>query len=75
MMQSAIFFRAAGQVFHVIVFAADTLQTFLNVGTGHFFNVFEVGEAISQASDADAQRQLMDASEELTSIRFPGAGK
>ena len=55
----------------------DALLQLINddVGTGHFFNVFEVGEAISQASDADAQRQLMDASEALTSIRFPGAAK
>jgi len=55
----------------------DALLQLINddVGTGHFFNVFEVGEAISQASDADAQQQLMDASEALTSIRFPGAGQ
>ena len=55
----------------------DALLQLINddVGSGHFFNVFEVGEAISQASDPDAQQQLMDASEELTSIRFPGAGR
>jgi NAD(P)-dependent dehydrogenase (short-subunit alcohol dehydrogenase family) len=55
----------------------DALLQLINddVGTGHFFNVFEIGEAISQASDAGAQRQLMDASEALTSIRFPGAVK
>lgn len=55
----------------------DALLQLINddVGTGHFFNVFEVSQAISQASDSDAQQQLMDASEELTSIRFPGAGK
>jgi len=55
----------------------DALLQLINddVGTGHFFNVFEVGEAISQASDSSAQQQLMDASEELTSIRFPGVGR
>ena len=55
----------------------DALLQLINddVGTGNFFNVFEVGEAISQASDPDAQRQLMEASEELTSIRFPGIGR
>ena len=46
-----------------------------DVGTGNFFDVFEVGEAIPQASDSNAQRQLMDVSEELTSIRFPGASR
>jgi NAD(P)-dependent dehydrogenase (short-subunit alcohol dehydrogenase family) len=53
----------------------DALLQLINddVGTGYFFNVFEVGEAIAQASDSNAQRQLMDVSEELTSIRFPGA--
>lgn len=53
----------------------DALLQLINddVGTGHFFNVFEVGKAIPQASDPDAQRQLLDVSEELTSIRFPGA--
>jgi NAD(P)-dependent dehydrogenase (short-subunit alcohol dehydrogenase family) len=55
----------------------DALLQLINddVGTGHFFDVFEVGEALSQASDAHARQQLMAASEELTSIRFPGAGK
>lgn len=55
----------------------DALLQLINddVGTGNFFNVFEVGEAISQATDPDAQRQLMEASEELTSIRFPGIGR
>ncbi len=55
----------------------DALLQLINddVGTGNFFNVFEVGEAISQASDPGAQRQLMEASEELTSIRFPGIGR
>lgn len=55
----------------------DALLQLINddVGTGHFFNVFEVDDAIAQASDADAQRQLMQASEELTSIRFPGSIK
>ena len=52
----------------------DALLQLINddVGTGHFFNVFEVGEAIPQASDPNAQEKLMDASEELTAIRFPG---
>ena len=52
----------------------DALLQLINddVGTGHFFNVFEVGEAIPQASDPNAQEKLMDASEELTGIRFPG---
>ncbi len=55
----------------------DALLQLINddVGTGHFFNVFEVGEAIPQASDPGAQQKLMDASEDLTSIRFPGAAK
>lgn len=55
----------------------DALLQLINddVGTGHFFNVFEVGEAIPQASDSGAQQKLMDASEDLTSIRFPGVAK
>ena len=55
----------------------DALLQLINddVGTGYFFDVFEVGEAIAQASDADAQRQLLQASEALTSIRFPGSVK
>lgn len=53
----------------------DALLQLINddVGSGKFFNVFEVGEAIPQASDPDAQRRLMKASEELTSIAFPGS--
>lgn len=53
----------------------DALLQLINddVGTGPLFYVFEAGEAIPQASDPDARRQLMDASEELTSIRFPRA--
>lgn len=55
----------------------DALLQLINddVGTGHFFNVFEIGEAIPQASDPGAQKKLMDASEELTSIRFPGVSR
>ena len=55
----------------------DALLQLINddAGTGHFFNVFEIGEAIPQASDPDAQEKLMDASERLTSIRFPGAAR
>ena len=55
----------------------DALLQLINddVGSGHFFDVFEVGEAIPQASDPSAQQKLMDASEELTSIRFPGVAK
>jgi NAD(P)-dependent dehydrogenase (short-subunit alcohol dehydrogenase family) len=55
----------------------DALLQLINddVGTGHFFNVFEIGEAIPQASDPVAQKKLMDASEELTSIRFPGVAR
>ena len=51
----------------------DALLQLINddVGTGKFFNVFEVGQAIPQASDANAQQRLMDASAELTSVRFP----
>ncbi len=55
----------------------DALLQLINddVGTGKFFNVFEVGEAIPQASDFDAQQQLMKVSEELTSVRVVEAGK
>jgi NAD(P)-dependent dehydrogenase (short-subunit alcohol dehydrogenase family) len=56
----------------------DALLQLINddVGTGRFFNIFEVGEAIPQASDPAAQRLLLEASAELTSIQFPGiAGK
>ena len=51
----------------------DALLQLINddVGTGHFFNIFEVGEAIPQATDPDAQRKLLEASAALTSIRFP----
>lgn len=46
----------------------DALLQLVNddVGTGKFFDVFEVGEAIPQASDPDAQQRLMKISEELT---------
>lgn len=52
----------------------DALLQLINddVGTGRFFDVFEVGQAIPQASDPDAQRRLMKASMGLTSIAFPG---
>ena len=55
----------------------DALLQLINddVGTGKFFNVFEVGEAIPQASDIEAQQQLMKVSEELTSVRVVEAGK
>lgn len=55
----------------------DALLQLINddVGTGHFFNVFEVGEAIPQASDPSAQQKLMEASEKLTSVRFPGGAE
>ncbi len=55
----------------------DALLQLVNddVGTGKFFNVFEVGEAIPQASDIEAQQQLMRMSEELTSVRAAEAGK
>lgn len=54
----------------------DALLQLVNddTGTGKYFNVFEVGQAIPQASDADAQRQLMEASAALTSVRYFGAG-
>lgn len=54
----------------------DALLQLINddVGTGKFFNVFDVGQAIPQASDADAQRKLLQASAELTSVRYFGAG-
>jgi len=50
----------------------DALLQLINddVGTGNFFDVFEVGEAIPQASDANAQQRLMEASAELTAVRF-----
>ena len=52
----------------------DALLQLINddVGTGHFFNIFEVGEAIPQATDPDAQRKLLELSAEITSVRFPG---
>jgi NAD(P)-dependent dehydrogenase (short-subunit alcohol dehydrogenase family) len=55
----------------------DALLQLINddVGTGHFFDIFEIGEAIPQASDSDSQQELLNVSEELTSIRFPGAGR
>ena len=51
----------------------DALIQLINddVGTGHFFDIFEVGEAIPQASDPAAQKQLMEASQELTGVSFP----
>jgi NAD(P)-dependent dehydrogenase (short-subunit alcohol dehydrogenase family) len=54
----------------------DALLQLINddVGTGKFFDVFEVGEAIPQATDPEAQQQLMDASAKLTSIRFLDGG-
>jgi NAD(P)-dependent dehydrogenase (short-subunit alcohol dehydrogenase family) len=50
----------------------DALLQLINddVETGKFFNVFEIGEAIPQASDVEAQQELMQRSEELTSVRF-----
>ena len=50
----------------------DALLQLINddIGTGKYFNVFDEGEAISQASDPDAQQQLLTKSTELTSIRF-----
>jgi NAD(P)-dependent dehydrogenase (short-subunit alcohol dehydrogenase family) len=55
----------------------DALLQLINddVGTGHFFDIFEIGEAIPQASDSDSQQELLNVSEELTSIRFPRAGR
>jgi NAD(P)-dependent dehydrogenase (short-subunit alcohol dehydrogenase family) len=51
----------------------DALLQAINddVGTGRFFYVFEVGEAIPQASNPDAQDELLRVSEELTSVGFP----
>lgn len=53
----------------------DALLQLINgdVGTGHFFNVFEVDEAIPQASDPQAQRRLIAVSEALTSVPYLGA--
>ena len=50
----------------------DALLQLVNddVGTGKFFDIFEVGEAIPQASDTEAQQRLMEMSEELTSVRI-----
>jgi NAD(P)-dependent dehydrogenase (short-subunit alcohol dehydrogenase family) len=50
----------------------DALLQLVNdeVGTGKFFNVFEVGEAIAQAGDPSAQQQLLKTSAELTSVQF-----
>lgn len=50
----------------------DALLQLINddVGTGQFFNVFEVGEAIPQASDVAAQDELMRRSQELTGVSF-----
>ena len=55
----------------------DALLQVINddIGTGKFFNVFEVGQAIPQASDADAQRKLLQASARLSSVPYFGAGK
>jgi len=52
----------------------DALLQLVNddVGTGKFFDIFEVGEAIPQASDTEAQQRLMKMSEELTSVRIAG---
>ena len=52
----------------------DALLQLINddVGTGKYFNVFEVGEAIPQASDPSAQQELLRRSAELTSIHFAG---
>ena len=53
----------------------DALLQLINddVGTGKYFSVFDVGEAIPQASDPDAQQQLLTKSAELTSVRFTGS--
>ncbi len=53
----------------------DALLQLVNddVGTGKFFDIFEVGEAIPQASDTEAQQRLMKMSEELTSVRIAGS--
>ena len=55
----------------------DALLQLINddVGTGKFFNVFEVGEAIPQASEFSAQQQLMNVSAELTSVRILEDGR
>ncbi len=55
----------------------DALLQLINddVGTGKFFNVFEVGEAIPQASESSAQQQLMNVSAELTSVRILEDGR
>jgi len=54
----------------------DALLQLINddVGTGKFFDVFEVGEPIRQASDPDAQEKLLRASERLTSISYLNGG-
>ncbi len=54
----------------------DALLRLINddVGTGKYFEIFEVGKVIPQASDVDAQRQLLQASAELTSVPYFGAG-
>jgi len=54
----------------------DALLQLINdeVGSGHFFNVFEVGEAIPQASDRTAQKELIKMSESLTSVRYLDGG-
>jgi len=51
----------------------DALLQLINddVGTGHYYDIFEIGEAIPQASDPEAQQALMEASADMTSVRFP----
>ena len=48
----------------------DALLQLINddVGTGKYFDIFVVGEAIPQASDPEAQRKLLEASAELTGV-------
>lgn len=55
----------------------DALLQLINgdVGTGNFYNIFDIGQAIPQASDADAQRKLLQASADLTSVPYFAAGK
>lgn len=50
----------------------DALLRLINddVGSGHYFNVFEVGNAIPQASDPESQRRLIQVSEALTSVPY-----
>lgn len=48
----------------------DALLQLINddMGSGQFFDIFDVGEAIPQASDSNAQQQLMKLSAELTRV-------